>query len=180
MVRSRGLRVPPAFQPIPITGKSGYGNGRASRSATGEEAVRQTWDPICTAGPICLKLRYRGIMCPVGLNRRRISGSNCWSLFLKIWYNQTMAISPEIEADPKGTNCRCLWCHRAFTRRATGGSAQKFCSTGHRQAFWVAARRWTMRAIETGLLSVDCLKAPQTSVHAAGGAFQPQGRVIGP
>lgn len=28
-------------------------------------------------------------------------------------------------------------------------SAQKFCSTRHRQAFWIAARRWTMRAIET-------------------------------
>jgi len=35
---------------------------------------------------------------------------------------------------------------------------QKFCCTGHRQQFWIAARRWTMRAIEAGLLSVDCLK----------------------
>ena len=32
-----------------------------------------------------------------------------------------------------------------------------------------------MRAIEAGLLSVDCLKAAQTSVHAAGAAFG-QGR----
>src|SRR5437868_6966575 len=45
----------------------------------------------------------------------------------------------------------CLWCGRAFTTRATGGSAQRFCSTEHRKAFWTAARRWTMRAIETGL-----------------------------
>jgi hypothetical protein len=67
---------------------------------------------------------------------------------------------------------QCLWCGRAFTPRMTGGSAQRFCSTGHRQAFWIAARRWTMRAIETGLLSVDCLKAAQASVHAAGGAFR--------
>lgn len=66
----------------------------------------------------------------------------------------------------------CLWCGRAFTARATGGSAQKFCSTEHRKAFWTAARRWTMRAIDAGLLSVDCLKAPQTSVHADGGAFR--------
>ncbi len=28
-----------------------------------------------------------------------------------------------------------------------------------------------MRAIETGLLSVECLKGTQTSVHAAGKAF---------
>jgi hypothetical protein len=61
---------------------------------------------------------------------------------------------------------RCVWCGRPFTPRRTGGSAQKFCSTGHHQAFWVAARRWTIRAIETGLLSVECLKTPQTSMHA--------------
>ena len=63
----------------------------------------------------------------------------------------------------------CLWCDRTFSPRTTGGSAQKFCSTGHRQQFWIAARRWTMRAIEAGLLSVDCLKASHTSVHAAWG-----------
>jgi hypothetical protein len=61
----------------------------------------------------------------------------------------------------------CLWCNRTFTPRMTGGSTQKFCCTGHRQQFWIAARRWTMRAIEAGLLSVDCLKASDTSVHAA-------------
>jgi hypothetical protein len=47
-----------------------------------------------------------------------------------------------------GGKVHCLWCGRAFQSRATGGSAQKFCSTAHRQAFWIAARRWTMRAIE--------------------------------
>ena len=60
---------------------------------------------------------------------------------------------------------------RVYRPRTTGGSPQRFCSTGHRQAFSLAARRWTMRAIEAGLLSVDCLKASHTSVHAAGGAF---------
>src|SRR5262249_4764298 len=58
----------------------------------------------------------------------------------------------------------CLWCGRMFTARVTGGSAQKFCSTEHRKAFWTAARRWTMRAIEAGLLSVDCLKVHGASV----------------
>jgi len=61
----------------------------------------------------------------------------------------------------------CLWCGRAFIPRRTGGSAQKFCSTVHRQAFWIAARRWTLLAIDAGLLSVECLKAAQASVHAA-------------
>src|SRR6516162_10875969 len=63
-------------------------------------------------------------------------------------------------------DARCLWCGRSFTPRATGGSAQKFCCTGRRQEFWIAARRWTMRAIDAGLLSVDCLKASHASVHS--------------
>jgi hypothetical protein len=78
---------------------------------------------------------------------------------------------PITSADEPAQNCtqdaRCLWCDRTFTLRTTGGSSQKFCCTGHRQQFWIAARRWTMRAIEAGLLSVDCLKASHTSVHAA-------------
>jgi hypothetical protein len=60
--------------------------------------------------------------------------------------------APEPVVDP-----RCLWCDRTFTPRATGGSAQKFCCTGHRQQFWIAARRWTMRAIEVGLLPLGRL-----------------------
>ena len=72
----------------------------------------------------------------------------------------------ELDLEP-AWDTRCLSCGRAFMPRATGGSAQKFCCTGHRQQFWIAARRWTMRAIEAGLLSVDCLKASHTSVHAA-------------
>jgi hypothetical protein len=38
-------------------------------------------------------------------------------------------------------NACCLWCDRMFTPRMTGGSAQKFCCTGHRQQFWIAVRR---------------------------------------
>src|SRR5229473_3261362 len=75
------------------------------------------------------------------------------------------AAPPSAASSPEETHC--LWCGRVFTPRRTGGSAQRFCSTEHRKAFWTAARRWTMRAIETGLLSVDCLKGTHTSVHAA-------------
>jgi hypothetical protein len=77
------------------------------------------------------------------------------------------AVAVGLEPAQESLQARCLWCGRAFTPRATGGSVQKFCCTGHRQQFWIAARRWTMRAIEAGLLSVDCLKASHTSVHAA-------------
>jgi hypothetical protein len=77
-------------------------------------------------------------------------------------------ITAALELDLKPAwDARCLWCGRAFKPRSTGGSVQKFCCTRHRQQFWIAARRWTMRAIEAGLLSVDCLKASLASVHAA-------------
>jgi hypothetical protein len=70
------------------------------------------------------------------------------------------------------SGARCLWCGRVFKPRTTGESAQKFCCTGHRREFWIAVRRWTMRAIDAGLLSVYCLKASHMSVHAGGGAFR--------
>ena len=77
-------------------------------------------------------------------------------------------VRPALDPAQKPTSeACCLWCDRTFTLRTTGGSSQKFCCTEHRQQFWIAARRWTMRAIEAGLLSVDCLKASHTSVHAA-------------
>ena len=82
------------------------------------------------------------------------------------------SVTAALEPEPKPAwDAHCLWCGRTFTPRVTGGSAQKFRCTGHRQQFWIAARRWTMRAIEAGLLSVDCLKASHASVHAARGAF---------
>jgi hypothetical protein len=74
--------------------------------------------------------------------------------------------APGIERVKKSPDACCLWCGRAFKPRTTGGSAQKFCCTGHRQQFWIAARLWTMHAIEAGLLPIDCLKASHTSVHA--------------
>jgi hypothetical protein len=77
-------------------------------------------------------------------------------------------ITAALELDLKPAwDARCLWCDGTFTPRTTGGSVQKFCCAAHRQQFWIAARRWTMKAIEAGLLSVDCLKASRTSVHAA-------------
>ena len=82
------------------------------------------------------------------------------------------SVTPWLEPAQQPTvDACCLWCDRYFTPRATGGSVQKFCCTGHRQQFWIAARRWTMRAIEAGLLSVDCLKASHTSVHAVRGGI---------
>jgi hypothetical protein len=66
----------------------------------------------------------------------------------------------------------CPWCGRVFRPRTTGGSDQRFCGAGCRHAFWTAARRWVMLAIETGLLSADVLKAIPASVHAVPAGFQ--------
>src|SRR5271169_245497 len=89
-----------------------------------------------------------------------------------ITINGSGLVTPALEQARNPTpDARCLWCDRMFSRRATGGSAQRFCCTGHRQQFWIAGRRWTMRAIDAGLLSVDCLKASHTSVHAVRGAL---------
>jgi len=75
---------------------------------------------------------------------------------------------------------QCVWCGKTFSLRTTGGSAQRFCSLEHRKAFWNAARRWTMRAIEAGFfLTVECLKGHQTSVHAAGRASVAGDRKLG-
>jgi hypothetical protein len=92
------------------------------------------------------------------LNPAAVITVNCTNGFVK----QTLEPVQKTALD-----ARCLWCDRTFSPRMTGGSMQKFCCTAHRQHFWIAARRWTMRAIEAGLLSVDCLKASHTSVHAA-------------
>ena len=81
----------------------------------------------------------------------------------------TRAHDPGLEPAEGG---RCLWCGQPFAVRRSGGSPQRFCGTRCRQAFWSAARRWVMAAVESGLLTADALKAPQTSVHAVAEAFQ--------
>jgi len=42
----------------------------------------------------------------------------------------------------------CLWCGKALVTSRSRGSAKRFCTTEHRQAFWTAARRWVERALQ--------------------------------
>jgi len=65
----------------------------------------------------------------------------------------------------------CLWCGKALIQAQRRGSPKRFCCAGHRNAFWTAARRWVMRAVEAGLLPPQALKAHQQSVHAFGERF---------
>ncbi len=60
---------------------------------------------------------------------------------------------------------RCAWCPKPLppSRR---GSARKFCSAGCRNACWSALRRWGMKALAAGVITVETLKASPASVHA--------------
>ena len=58
---------------------------------------------------------------------------------------------------------RCLWCEREFQRRTSGGTPQRFCSKGCRYDFHRAARKWAMKAIDAGLLTVASLKNASTA-----------------
>ena len=64
----------------------------------------------------------------------------------------------------------CLWCQAVMpTTRRQRGSAPKFCSPGHRVAFWTALRRHALANFEAGVLTVEMLKDGVQSVHALSG-----------
>ncbi len=67
---------------------------------------------------------------------------------------QVHAPAPAREA-PAGPDAACLWCRRAYARRATGGKPQKFCSSACRRACHGAARRYAVLELEAGRLSVE-------------------------
>ena len=51
----------------------------------------------------------------------------------------------------------CRWCGRACRPRR-GGSPRVFCTSGCRNAFHAAARRWAERAIAAGMLTIAELR----------------------
>jgi hypothetical protein len=80
----------------------------------------------------------------------------------------------------KAQNQRCRWCDRCFAPRRSGGSAQRFCSARCRHAFGTAARRWVMRAVEGGQITVETLKALVSSAHAAAEPSAPTSALVTP
>jgi hypothetical protein len=52
----------------------------------------------------------------------------------------------------------CRWCEGACQPRR-GGSPRVFCTSGCRTAFHSACRRWTERAVASGLLSIPELRS---------------------
>ena len=63
----------------------------------------------------------------------------------------------EAPAGPE-PDAACLWCGAAYARRATGGSAQRFCSAGCRQAFHTEARCYVAREMAAGRMTVASLR----------------------
>src|ERR1043166_2874627 len=63
---------------------------------------------------------------------------------------------------------RCLWCNRPIVQARRHGSLKRFCCPGHRNAFWSAARRWVMRAVEAGLLPAEAVQGGSRRLHDLG------------
>lgn len=57
-----------------------------------------------------------------------------------------------------GRRGHCLWCGKMLPTRRRRGSEQKFCTAGHRGAYARAARRWAVKALETGLVTLEEIK----------------------
>ena len=62
----------------------------------------------------------------------------------------------------------CLWCSCVFKPRQDGGSQQRFCSPGCRQALNTAARRWALDQVDAGILLVDDLRKYGVSADRRG------------
>ena len=63
----------------------------------------------------------------------------------------------------------CEWCGKPFEAKTRGSQAKKFCSLDHKNAFHKAARQWTLRAIEAGLLTPHMLRASEASYTTKSG-----------
>ena len=64
----------------------------------------------------------------------------------------------------------CQWCEGPFRARRAG-TAQRFCSSKCRSAFWTALRRWGESAVAAGVLSLDEIRegAPAACMLLSGG-----------
>jgi len=65
----------------------------------------------------------------------------------------------------------CQWCEGPFRARRAG-TAQRFCSSKCRSAFWTALRRWGESAVAAGVLSLDQIRegAPEACTPLPGRA----------
>jgi hypothetical protein len=78
--------------------------------------------------------------------------------------------SPKVQSTP--TDKTCQWCRKPLPPRLnTGGLTKRYCSNACRHSIHLAARRWAMRAIDNGTLTVaeirDAPLAPYTVVQGA-------------
>jgi hypothetical protein len=71
---------------------------------------------------------------------------------------------------------RCLWCNGVVVQARRHGSLKRFCCAGHRNAFWTAARRWVMRAVEAGCSRPRRSRAVGEACTLLQGRFRPVGK----
>ena len=64
----------------------------------------------------------------------------------------------------------CLWCGLPFAAKVVGAHRKKFCSPSCNTRYHSASRQWVQQAFAARLLSVEDLKAAQSSCTTQGGA----------
>ena len=80
---------------------------------------------------------------------------------------------PNVDSEPSAKACQ--WCGKPLPPRLnTGGLTKRYCSDTCRHSIHLAARRWAMRAIDDGALTVAEIRnaplAPYTVVQGANSA----------
>ena len=65
------------------------------------------------------------------------------------------------------TERRCLWCDRTFAPRRFGGEPQRLCSTLCRPQFDTAARRWAIKMLDAGELTIKALQNGSVEPYTA-------------
>lgn len=53
----------------------------------------------------------------------------------------------------------CAWCGVPFRRLRQGGREKRFCADRCRAAFHTAARRWVLKAIDAGVITLAEVRA---------------------
>ncbi len=61
------------------------------------------------------------------------------------------------------TKANCFWCQKEFKLRTSGGKPQRFCTKAHRETYFSACRKYTDNLVRQGKLTIELLKASQTT-----------------
>jgi hypothetical protein len=57
------------------------------------------------------------------------------------------------------TEIKCLWCERAFEQKIDGAHRKQYCSTGCKDQFHSAKRKWAQQELDHGRVTIAALKS---------------------